>query len=83
MNVELKVITTTVLTLLVGAGIAVGNAVEANHALLGSLGPTYQALILTLAPAILTALVGYQTKHTHRPELNPQDTGPVPVPPAS
>lgn len=82
MNVELKVIASTVVSLLVGVGVAIGNAVEANHALLGSLGPTYQAIILSVAPALITAAAAYQTKHTHRPDLNPADTGPITPPPA-
>ena len=79
MNIELKVITTTVVSLLVGVGVAVGNAVEANHALLGSLGPTYQAIILAIAPALITAGAGYMTRHTPRPDL--AGTPPAATPP--
>lgn len=79
MFVELKVITTSIVSLLVGVGVAVGNAVEANHSLLGSLGPTYQAIILSIAPTLITAGVGYVTRHTPRPDL--AGTPPAATPP--
>lgn len=77
-KIELKVITTAVVGYLVGIGVAIGNAVEAHHELLGSVGPTWQALIIALVPGTVTALVGYQTKHTARPDINPADTATAP-----
>jgi hypothetical protein len=68
-NVELKVITSTFASLAVGIGLAILNAVQADHSMMGSLGPTYQAIILAIVPALITGLVGYQTRHTARPDL--------------
>lgn len=78
MNIELKVITSTAMTTAMGIGAAVLNAVEGNHALMGGLGATYQALILAIAPGLLTFYAGWKTKHTPRPDL-PVTT---PAPPA-
>lgn len=79
MLIETKVIASTLIATLIGIGIAALNGLEAHHELLGSLGPTWQAIILAIVPGVLTFLAGYQAKHTPRPATPPAAS----VPPAA
>jgi hypothetical protein len=67
--VELKVIAMTVVTLLVGVAIAVLNQVQTDNELLGALPPWAQWVLLVVTPPLVNYLVGYQARHTFRPDL--------------
>lgn len=82
MVIETKVITSTLAAEAVSIGIAALNGVEAHHELLGSLGPTWQAIILAVVPGALTFLSGWAAKHTPRP-ATPPPVPPVTVTPAA
>lgn len=64
--VEAKVKAATSATFVVSLLIAVLNAVVADDSLLQPLPAWLQALLIALAPAGLTFLSGWQTKHTPR-----------------
>jgi hypothetical protein len=73
--VEAKVIASTAAAAACGAGVAVLNDIEADHTMLGSTPAWLQALVLVVAPPIVTYLAGYQAKHTPRPDLDRTDAG--------
>lgn len=64
--VEVKVKAATSATFVVSLLIAVLNAVVADDSLLQPLPAWLQALLITLAPAAVTFLSGWQAKHTPR-----------------
>lgn len=93
-KIEAKVAASTVAAAAVGIAAAVLNDVEANHALLGSLPPWLQAVLLVLVPPLASFAAGYQAKHSPRPDpadapalraesAPTQITGPTPTTPAS
>ncbi|MFI0939127.1 holin [Streptomyces sp. NPDC021020] len=70
-SVELKVIASTAATLVASLLLAILNAVQDDHALLGSLPTAVQTVILIVAPTVATFLAGYAAKHTPRPSDAP------------
>lgn len=64
--VEAKVKAATGASLAAGVAIAVLNSVVADQSLLGPLPEWLQAAVLALAPAALTFLSGWRTRHTPR-----------------
>jgi hypothetical protein len=69
-NIELKVLTTTVTAAAAGGAAAILNDVQTDSSLLGGTPPWLQALVLVVAPTAATALTGWATKHTTRPDLD-------------
>ncbi|MFI0718933.1 holin [Streptomyces sp. NPDC021224] len=67
--IEAKVAAATAAATGCGIAVAVLNDIEADHSMLGSTPPWLQALILVLAPPLVTGLAGWQTRHTPRPDL--------------
>jgi hypothetical protein len=64
--VEAKVKAATSATFLVSLLVAVLNAVVADDSLLQPLPAWLQALVIAVAPAVVTFVSGWQTKHTPR-----------------
>jgi hypothetical protein len=75
--IEAKVIASTAAAAGFGIGAAVLNEIEADHALLGGTPAWAQALVLVVAPPIVTYLAGYQARHTPRPDLTATDAAGV------
>jgi len=71
--VEAKVKSATTVTFLVSLTIAVLNAVAADDSLLGPLPSWLQAPVISVTPALLTFLAGWQAKHSPRVTATPQD----------
>ena len=65
-DIETKVKASGLAAFAAGLAIALLNALQANSALLGGLSPTVQFLLIASIPAVITALAGYQAKHTYR-----------------
>lgn len=65
--IELKVIAASAATFAVSVIVAVLNAVQAHHELLGPTPGTLQFVILAVIPTAVTFLGGYLAKHTPRP----------------
>ena len=64
--VESKVKWASVLAFAAGIVVAILNAVQDSPGMLGSLPAWAQALILAIAPALVTFLGGYAAPHTSR-----------------
>lgn len=64
--VEAKVRSATAATFIVSLVLAVLNSVVANNSLLGPLPGWLQAIVLALAPALVTFLSGWSAAHTPR-----------------
>jgi hypothetical protein len=65
-KIELKVIAATAATFAVSIAVALLNAVEAQHELLGSLPGALQFVTLAVIPTVVTFLSGYLARHTPR-----------------
>lgn len=65
-KIELKVIASTAATFAVSLILAILNAVQDNHALLGSVPSALQFVILVAIPSAVTFLGGFLAKHTPR-----------------
>jgi hypothetical protein len=65
-RIELKVIASTAATFAVSIVLAVLNAVENNHDLLGSTPSVLQTILIIIVPTIATFLSGYMARHTSR-----------------
>jgi hypothetical protein len=65
-QIELKVVATTAATFGVSVLLAVLNAVQDDHALLGSIPAALQFVILAVLPAAITFASGYLTRHSPR-----------------
>jgi hypothetical protein len=64
--IEAKVWASTAATFAVSLVLAVLNAVQDDHALLGSTPAALQAVIIAVLPTAITFLGGYYAKHTPR-----------------
>lgn len=64
--IELKVIASTAATFVVSVVLAVLNAVQDNHALLGSVPSALQFVIMAVIPTAVTFTSGYLAKHSPR-----------------
>ncbi|MEU6651261.1 holin [Streptomyces sp. NPDC046900] len=71
LKVEAKVWAATTAAFVASVAVSVLNAVQDNHALLGSLPDPLQTIILIVAPTAITFLAGYAAKHTPRPSDGP------------
>lgn len=65
-KIELKVIASTAVTFVVSTVVAVLNAIQDDHALLGSLPSPVQFIVLAVIPTLATFASGYLAKHTPR-----------------
>jgi hypothetical protein len=65
-KIEAKVIASTTATFAVSLVLAVLNAVQGNHDLLGSMPTALQTVILLIVPTAITFLGGYLARHTPR-----------------
>ncbi len=65
-KIEAKVVASTAATFAVSVAVSVLNAVQDNHALLGSTPGPLQTVILIVIPTAVTFLGGYYAKHTTR-----------------
>jgi len=70
-KIEAKVWAATTAAFIASVTVSLLNAVQDNHALLGSLPGALQAVILVVAPTAATFLAGYAAKHTPRPSDGP------------
>ncbi|MEV5472948.1 holin [Streptomyces sp. NPDC052207] len=71
LKVEAKVWAATTAAFIASVAVSLLNAVQDNHALLGSLPGPLQAVILIVAPTAVTFLAGWAAKHTPRPVDEP------------
>lgn len=68
--VEVKVKAMTLVSYLGGvAGVAVLQALNADHSLIEFLPDWVEAVAIPLLPTALAAVAGYRAKHTPRPDL--------------
>lgn len=74
--IEQKVKVSTAATFGVSAAIAVLNQTAGDDALMGSLPPWSQTLVLLVVPPAVTFLSGWKARHTPRPDT--YDGVPVP-----
>lgn len=65
-KIELKVIAATAATFAASVVVAVLNAVQDNHALLGPIPAALQFVIVAVIPTAITFVSGYMAKHTPR-----------------
>lgn len=71
LKVEAKVWAATTAAFVASVVVSLLNAVQDNHALLGSLPGSLQAIILIVAPTAATFLAGWAARHTPRPSDDP------------
>lgn len=64
--VEVKVWASSAATFIVSAALALLNAIQDNHALLGSLPTWAQSLLLAVVPTLIVFATGYLARHTPR-----------------
>lgn len=65
-KIELKVIVSTAVAFVMSLLVALLNAIQAHHELLGSTPGSLQFVILAVIPTAVTFLGGYLAKHTPR-----------------
>lgn len=66
LKIEAKVWAATTAAFVASVAVSLLNAVQDNHALLGSLPAALQTVILIVAPTAATFLAGYAARHTAR-----------------
>lgn len=65
-KIEAKVVASTAAAFAVSLAVSILNAVQDNHALLGSTPAVLQTIILIVVPTVVTFLGGYLAKHSPR-----------------
>ncbi len=73
--IEAKVKASTAATFGASVAIAALNQTAGDDALMGSLPPWAQTLVLLVVPSLVTFLSGWKARHTPRPDLS--DTPPA------